>query len=426
MTSAVTSEAPFEDLLRRRLEAAADEPSWLQDLRRKGGERFRAAGFPGPAEEAWRFTSLKGLRKIDFDLAAADGKAASASSLVAEADAALVLAGGFVREIRSPEGNTGVRVESLARAAAGDAPPPLGSRVDLDRHRFSALNTALWTDGAHVRVAPGVEKPLLVHLLFLSPAEGEPKMTHPRVWIQVGEGSSVTVIEEYVGEGETASFTNTVTEIEALANTRVEHVRIQREGPAGFHIGSVSARLARNASLISHSLSVGGKLARIDIDILMDGEGAESILNGLYSPAGRQHVDHHTHVDHAAPHTSSREIYKGVLGGKARAVFNGRVIIRPGAQKVEAAQSNHNLLLSREALVNTNPELEIFADDVKAQHGATVGQIEEDHLFYLRSRGLSEAEARRMMISAFTGEMLDRVPVSSVQDGMRELLEDRF
>ena len=233
-------------------------------------------------------------------------------------------------------------------------------------------------------------------------------MTHPRVWISVGEGSAVTVVEEYLGEGETASFTNAVTEIETGENARVEHIRLQREGSSGFHIGSLSARLARNAHLISHSLSTGGKLVRIDIDAVLAEEGAETTLNGLYLPTARQHVDHHTHVDHAAPHTSSRQVYKGVLGGKSRGVFNGRVVIRSGAQKVEAAQANHNLLLSREALVNTNPELEIFADDVKAQHGATIGQIEEEHLFYLRSRGLTAAEARRLMIFAFANEMLDR------------------
>jgi Fe-S cluster assembly protein SufD len=318
-------------------------------------------------------------------------------------------------------------VLSLLDAAGDDAAEQhLGRVVDLERHRFSALNTAFVTDGACVRVPSRWSGDHPIHLMFVSTSHSTPWLSSPRVLVIVEDGAAVTILEEYVGPDDTVYFTNSVTELVLGKNASAEHVRLQREGTDAFHIGSVSARLSRDSRFTSHAVSLGGGLSRTDVDAVLEGEGAECAFFGLYLPTGRQHVDHHTHVDHAAPHTVSRELYEGVLDDKATAVFNGRVLIRPEAQKVDASQSNNNLLLSNDALVNTNPELEIFADDVKAQHGATIGQIEEEHLFYLRSRGIDEEAARRILIFGFAGKMIDRIPTEAVREGLTTLLDERF
>ena len=416
---------------------AAGGPPWLAGLRRRGAERFREAGVPDTRVEAWRFTNLKPLRKQEFRWS--PGSDAAATSPREVESMVLADAGGirltFVNGSFSPalsrerlpaEGAVASGLASLLEDREAMPSGLLGTAVDLERHPFAALNTAFMTDGAVIRIPRDTAIEAPIHLLFVTAGGGEPRAVHPRVVIEMAPGSRARVIEEFVGPDDAAVFTAPVTEILVGDNASLDHVKLQREGLKSIHIGAVAARLGRNARFTSHSLSFGGRLVRTDVDAMMDGEGSECALNGLYAVAGRQHVDHHTYVDHKSPHTSSRQLYKGVLDGKATGVFNGRVLIREGAQRIDASQTNNNLLLSNEALVNTNPELEIFADDVKARHGATIGQIDEEALFYLCSRGIERGEARRIMIQGFAGEMLDRVGIVPVREKLAAFLEARF
>jgi Fe-S cluster assembly protein SufD len=251
-------------------------------------------------------------------------------------------------------------------------------------------------------------------------------VSHPRNLIVVGTGGRATIVESYVGPGRDAYFTNAVTEIEGGPGAIVEHYKVQRESEAGFHVATVQARLDRDAGFDSYNVSLGGALTRNDINAVLDAEGVQCRLDGLYVASGRQHVDNHTCIDHARPHCGSRELYKGVLDGASRGVFDGRIIVRPDAQKTDARQVNKNLLLSEEALVDTKPQLEIEADDVKCSHGATIGQLDEDAMFYLRSRAISEEAARNLLIQAFVSEVIHRIRIEPLRAGLECLLFTRL
>ena len=281
-------------------------------------------------------------------------------------------------------------------------------------------------DGAFIHVPKGVVVDEPVHLLFVSSTNGTAVMSHPRNLIVVGEGSQVTVLESYAGLDAGASFTNVVTEIAAGDGAVVDHTLLQRDGEGAYHVGTVQARVGRGSSLSSHVISIGGALIRNDINVVLDGEGADCTLNGLYVTHGTQHVDNHTVIDHARPHGTSRELYKGVLEGRSRGIFDGTVIVRPDAQKTDARQVNRNLLLSDDALVDSKPTLLIRADDVKCSHAATIGQLEEDALFYLRSRGIGSGMARNILIQAFVSEILGRIRIEPVRTGLECLLYTRL
>lgn len=409
-------------------------PEWLQDLRRRGRERFLETGFPGPDDEPWRFTSLKPLQKTEFrplppTVPDPDPAWIVARTLVPDLAHRVILVNGASSEpLSSPADSGGGGVVSLARILREEPEilqHRLGRVVDTGKHRFSALNTAFLDEGVVV-VVPGGTRAEPIHLVLATGGGGTPFAVHPRVLLVVEDGAEATVLEEHLGMENEVYFSNPVTEILVGRNASLSHIRVLRESDRAFHIGSVSARVERDGRFASCALSLGARLSRVDVDVVLDGEGAETALDGLYLAGGRQHVDHHTHVDHARPHTVSRELYKGVMNDRATAVFNGRVLIRPGAQKIEASQTNNNLLLSPEALVNTNPELEILADDVKAQHGATIGQLDENQLFYLRSRGIDRGTARHLLILAFAGEMLDRVGIPEARSRLTEFLNQRF
>ncbi len=410
-------------------------PEWLGRLREEGAERFRRAGFPGPREEAWRFTSLKPVLRHEY--AAGEGRGTATPEAVRAAtlvpDHALRLV--FVDGVYSPELSAGNPAGGAPLAAglagvladhAERVEPHLGRVVRTDRHRFAALNTAFLAGGAFVHVPRNQAPATPVHLLYLATGAEPPSARHLRTLIVLEEGAQAVVLEEHVGPEEGPALVTAVTEVVVGENAGVDHVKLQRQGPGAFHLSATAARVGRHGRYTGHSVSLGARLYRHAVDVVLDGEGGECHLNGLYVTGGRQHADHHTFVDHAAPHTVSRELYKGVLDGRSTAVFNGRILIREGAQQIDSAQTNNNLLLSQEALVNTNPELEIFADDVKARHGATIGQIEEESLFYLRSRGVPYDEARRILIRGFTGEMLERIPVEPVRTGLEAVFEERF
>ena len=306
------------------------------------------------------------------------------------------------------------------------AKPILGQEANFHDRAFVALNTAFFSDGIFVRVSKGVQSTVPIHLVFVSLAPGAPSVSHPRVVISVEEGARATVVEEYVGLGDHPYFTNTVTEAVVGRGATLDHYKIGRESEQAFHIGTLSVRQERDSKFVNHSLSLGGALVRNDLGVLLGAEGGDCTLNGLYVLHGRQHVDHQTTIDHAKPNCGSHELYKGLLDGTSRGVFDGKIIVREDAQKTNATQMNKNLLLSDKALVNSNPRLEIFADDVKCRHGSSIGQIDGDAMFYLRSRGIKEADARRLLISAFAEEMVDRVKDPSIRTALSHFLCVRF
>jgi Fe-S cluster assembly protein SufD len=318
----------------------------------------------------------------------------------------------------------GVVVESLAEALESH-PEDVEAVLCLNPVEgatvFSDLNRAFLADGAFVLVPEGVVVERPIHIVHVSSAEA-PAASHPHHVVLVARGAQARIVESYLGAAGPSYFTNAAAEVVAGSGANVDHYRIQKEGAGAFHIGSERLLQAEGAALQNLSLSLGARLARIDIASLLDGEGADLTLNGLYVVNGTQHVDHHTVIDHKKPLGTSRELYKGVLADAASGVFNGRIIVRPGAQKTNAQQTNKNLLLSEEALVNTNPQLEIGADDVKCGHGATIGQLDKDALFYLRSRGLGREEATSLLTRGFIADVSERIRIAAVRDAVRRFV----
>jgi Fe-S cluster assembly protein SufD len=399
-------------------------PRWLQDLRDRGAARFAQLGFPTVREEEWRFTSVASIAATEFRPAPPAPLSAGQldTFLYADAPHRLVIVNGrLVPELSRTTGlPRGMRFGSLASAVSEQADIVgryLGRIADFNSRAFAALNTAFLQDGAFVHIPDGtvLEQPL--QLLFVSVADGS-VMTHPRVLIVAGDGSQSRIVETYVGAGDQPYFTNAVTEIFAGENTTLDHYKVQEESIQAFHVASMHVHAARSATFSSHSFSLGGRFVRNDVLALLDGEGAEATLNGLYLADGDRLVDNHTTIDHAKPHCPSHEIYKGILGGRARAIFNGKIIVRQDAQKTDAKQTNRALLLTDEAVINTKPQLEIFADDVKCTHGAAIGQLDEDAVFYLQTRGLTFSEARDMLIHAFAGDILDRVQIAPLKHAL--------
>jgi len=397
------------------------EPAWLSELRRDAFARFTALGFPTTKEEAWRYTSVAPIAKRPFRPAAKESARLSRRPLP------VPLPGGegarfvFVNGRPAPElsrGSFGAGVVVTLREALRDRPEAveahLGRIAGFEKSAFTALNTAFLEDGAFILLPKDtvVEEP--VHLVFLSAAGSEPVVSHTRVLVVAEANSQAKIIETYVGDS--AYFTNAVTEIVCGDGAVVEHYKVQREGPLAFHVQTIQAAQERGSRFDSHNLCLGAALARTDINVLFQAEGGECSLNGLFVTAGAQHVDNHTLIDHARPHCTSRELYKGILDGKSRGVFHGKIVVRPDAQKTDAIQTNKNLLLSREALVNSTPALEILADDVKCRHGSTIGQLDASALFYLRARGLGEAEARAMLTYGFAADLTSRIRVPWIRE----------
>ena len=410
-------------------------PPWLRTLRTSGISYFAELGFPTPHHEEWRFTNVAPLAQFPFKpvhqlissgLTREDVEALSMDRL--KAHRLVFVDGHFAPQLSQLLSHTtGATLGSLA-AAIQERPAlvekHLGRSVHHDENALTALNTAFLQDGAflHIPARAVLEAP--IHLLFIATQAGT--VNQPRNVIIAEEQSEVRVIEDYLSVAGSAYFTNAVTEIYAGENTSVEHIKIQRENRAAFHIATIEAQQQRDSRVRSHSISLGARIARNDIHLRFAGEGCDSLLNGLYIAGGEQLVDHHTVADHAQPHCNSHEFYHGILAGKARGVFNGKIFVRKDAQKTDAKQTNKNLLLGNQATINTKPQLEIFADDVKCTHGATVGQLDDEAIFYLRSRGIGEALARQMLIKAFAGGVLERMSVESVRTVLDEVLSERL
>ena len=405
----------------------AGGPRWLQDLRERAAVRFTALGFPTVRDEEWRFTNVAPIASREFTLA--DPVAVTARDLDRfpfpdAAQRVVIVNGRFSPELsRVSRLGAGVRAGSLAAFINGDlqadsevAQRHLGQLAHFNDRAFAALNTAHAHDGAYVYIPDRVvvEEPLQLLFVSANPSATQPTVSFPRCLIVAGDGSQARIVETYAGQGG-EYFANAVTEVFVGENAVVDHYKVQQEDLAAFHIGSMHVHAARSATFSSHSFSLGGRFVRNDVIATLDGEGAEVTLNGLYLADADRLVDNHTTIDHARPHCPSHEIYKGILGGRARAVFNGKIIVRPDAQKTDAKQTNRALLLSDDALINTKPQLEIFADDVKCTHGAAIGQLDEDAIFYLRARGLTFFEARDMLIHAFAGDILERVRIERLK-----------
>jgi Fe-S cluster assembly protein SufD len=373
--------------------------------------------------EDWRFTNLSSLAQTPFRLARNGSASISAKSLeqfrIAGAACQLVFVNGYYAAQFSTPGRLpdGVEVSNLATEIESQPSALeswLGQYLDTRRDPFSALNTAFLEDGAFVHVEKGVVLEAPIHLLFVSTSEAGPTMTHPRNLIVAEAESQVSIVEDYVSlpgapGAEGRLLCNTVTELVAGDNAVVSHYMIERENTDAFNISTLRMEQGRNANVASHSVLLGGGIVRNNVHPVLNGEGGDCLINGLFAGTGRQHLDNYMLVEHAKPHCGSRQFYNGILGGRAHGVFHGRIIVHKDAQKTDAKQTNRNLLLSDEAQIDTKPQLEIYADDVKCTHGATIGQIEETALFYLRSRGIDEGSARQLLLLAFASECLDRM-----------------
>ncbi len=448
------------DFARLDEQAGRDGPGWLRDLRRQALGRFTALGFPTLQDEEWRFTSVEPIATTPFALLEGQGPRQLAAEDVARFDlpglagqggSRLVFIDGRYAPQLSSVGTAGqgVIITGLAEALGrGTGVPPvtgdaaelvrqhLARNADFNAEAFTALNTAFIEDGAFVFVPPGTALAGPIHVLCIATARAGPIVTHPRHLVVAGSNSQLTIVEHYVafehpsppgreGRGEGAPddpgpatapyLTNAVTEIVVGDNAVVSHYLLEEDGPAAFNISTLAVRQGRDSDFRSHSVLTGGALVRNNVNVVLAGDGAASLLNGLYMPAGRQHMDNHMRVEHVGRHGASRQFYKGILAGASRGVFGGRIIVRPGAVKTDAKQVNKNLLLSDAARVDTKPQLEIRADDVKCTHGATIGQLDADAVFYLCSRGISEPAARDLLVYAFAGESIARMELDPVR-----------
>jgi Fe-S cluster assembly protein SufD len=308
-------------------------------------------------------------------------------------------------------------VASLKDVLAQDpqsAEPHL-AKIARDGNAFAAVNAAFLEDGAFVRIPARTAVAHPIHLVFLSEPAPGPTVSHPRNLVIAEAGSQAHIVETYVGTAGELYFTNAVTEVVLGEGAVLDFSKLERDSDAAFHVATTEVSQGRDSSFTSHSIVLGGALARNDLNVRLDAEGAECTLNGLFIGSGTQHLDNHTLIDHAKPHGTSRELYKGIMDGQSRGVFNGKIIVRPDAQKTDAMQTNKNLLLSQEALVNSKPALEIFADDVKCKHGSTIGQLDDAAMFYLRSRGIGEQEARDLLVYAFASDVASRIRVAPLR-----------
>lgn len=416
---------------------------WIARLRESAIDRFEQLGFPTTDEEEWKYTNVAPLTKMSFEIIPARASNAQTVDVnqlgdftYAEASGSrLVFVNGiYRRELSSIEAlPPGVVVTDLA-AALDDARLENVLRAQLARgasyaaNGFTALNTAFLKSGALVLIPQGTQVARPVHLLFLSDArQNNPSASFPRVLFVGGRDSAATVIESYAGTEENAVyFTNAVVEIMLAENARLDHYKVQRESSRSFHIATTTAELGRSSSYNSTTITLGAQISRHDINITLDHEGAECWVDGLYITGTGQHADTHSLIDHRQPHCTSHQLYKGILDGKSRAVFNGKVFVREGAQQTDAQQTNRNLLLSNEARVDTKPQLEIFADDVKCAHGATVGQLEDEELFYLASRGLHTDIARNLLTYGFAEEVIEKIKIESIKAQLDEAVLNRL
>jgi Fe-S cluster assembly protein SufD len=411
----------------RALRSRAHEPAWLSELRERSFDLFARTGLPTVKEEEWKYTNVAQIGKTFFSPVIelngglpVDEQELAASTYEEARDNRLVFINGVFRKDLSTTGGLADELVVLDFATALQTPQYEETiRRSLEKQNengFAALNGALFSNALFLKFQRGFVAPTPVHLLFLTaPANGDQPASFPRVLVHAEEGSTATLIESYTGISGRPYLTNARINLVLDDEARITHYKVQRESSDSFHVAATAVELGRKSFYQTTSINLGGRLSRHDIDVRMDHEGAECWVDGLYMIEGEQHTDTHSVIDHRQPHCTSRQLYKGILDGKSRAVFNGKVFVRHGAQQTDAQQTNKNLLLSKEAQIDTKPQLEIFADDVKCTHGAAVGQLEEDELFYLESRGINPALARNMLTYGFAEEVIERIKIDSIR-----------
>jgi len=408
---------------------AASDPEWLKSLREDAMAVFREKGFPSSKKEEWRFTNVKGLTERKFSRTSKPGDIGGhqvdAYSVNAGNGRLVFVDGIFAPEYSVSEMTDGVQIINF-RTALEEIPEVvkkhLGSRADSKENPFVALNTAFLSDGAVVHLEKNANLDRPIEVVFLSSGK-EGTISHPRILVVAEENSSGGVVEIYAGPDGSSYFTNAVTEVVVADNARVDFCRIQREGDQAFQVATTESIQGRDSWYGMTPVVLGGRIGRHDIRMTLDGEGGEGLLNGLYMMEGEQHIDHQTVVEHAKPHCESHEYFNGILDDKSRAVFNGRIIVRPGAQKTDSKQTNNNMLLSEDARADSQPQLEIYADDVKCTHGATLGPIDQDALFYLQSRGVPKDSALQMLTYGFGVEILNRVQNVVIKEHLDRLVK---
>jgi Fe-S cluster assembly protein SufD len=431
----VSSLAQERDVLRAKFERFAEalsrsEAPWLRPIRTAAMARFTERGFPTTKDEDWKYTSVAEITRTPFtqpEAFTASSAALAAAGLVSLGGPQLVFVNGRLSdELSDLRWLPGLTLTSLRAALASGSKhiePHLTRIVPCEKSAFAALNTACFEDGVVLEIAGVIADP--IQLVFYSePGSGAPTASYPRVLILAGPGSQAVVVESYLGRGR--YLTDAVTEVVLQDGARLEHLKLQQESETAFHVATLGVVQGRASRFVSRHFALGAALSRTDIDTRFDGEGGECELDGLFMAAGSQLSDTHTRIDHARPRCASRELYKGVLDGRARGVFHGRIVVRKDAQKTDAHQANRNLLLSKEALVQSTPQLEILADDVKCKHGSTTGQLDEASLFYLRSRGIGEAEARGLLTYAFASDLVQRVRIEPLRAALEALIGARL
>jgi Fe-S cluster assembly protein SufD len=420
------------------IELGAVQPAWARALRRTALERFLTFGFPTTKNEDWHFTSVARIAESDFLTLTSPGGDVDRDDIAqfgfgrSDWRTLAFVNGRFDPELSDLDGlPAGVLIRPLDRAWR-EMPELLERYVgkiasfDEPGQAFTALNTAYMVDGAVVHIAKEVTVGRPIHLLFISDAMAARGVTYPRNLIVVDRNAKATVLETYASIGDAHYFTNAVTEVAVGAGATLSHIKLQRESHRAFHVGTIDVRQGRESHYLSFSFGTGGSLSRSNIYTVLGGDGCGATLNGLYMLDGDQHMDHQTRIEHAEPNCYSREVYKGVLDGTSHGVFNGKVYVQPAAQKTDGKQTNNTLLLSERAQVDTKPQLEIFADDVKCTHGATIGRLDELALFYMKSRGVNAEFARRLLTYAFAADVIETIDLEAVREGLERLTLERF
>jgi len=430
MASTIQSTGQYsEEFVRAEPGLAAGAPNWLTQLRRGAITAFAESGLPTRKSEEWRFTPIPQIVETTFKPARPSSPNSRDLGQFTFDDLGgdqLVFVDGYFASALSTVGDHAkVYIGSVAQLLRDD-PSKLeryiGRCADVATSPFNALNTAFFADGACVIIPRGAVIEGVIHILHLSSGPSEPVVSYPRNLIVVGENSQATIVESYGATSDNLYFTNSVTEVYVGASSVIDHYKLVREGDKAQHVGTMQVEIQRAANFTSQNITMAGGLVRSNVGAHLAGEGIVCTLNGLYMGRDRQLVDNHTLIDHAMPNCESHELYKGILSDKSRGVFNGKIMVRPDAQKTDAKQTNKTLLLSKEATIDTKPQLEIFADDVKCTHGAAVGQVDEEAIFYLRTRGIGEADARSMMTYAFASDIITRIAIEPIRRRLDQAL----
>lgn len=431
VTELIKQEGSYLDTLRALHTAQpALNVEWLESLRNTAMEQFFELGFPSVKNEEWKYTNVAPIARMNMLAKVSSDLELSEFSVPEAQESQLVFVNGKLQPDQSSvtalkNGVTAIELVAACQTEHGTrVREHLARSADYVSSGFTALNTGFISDGVFIHIPRNTEATAPIHLLFIS--NGAQPVTFPRVLIVAEENSNATIIESYLGAGGTEYFTNAVVEVVLKDGAKLEHYKIQREGADAFHVATTVAELGGNASYNTTTLNLGAKLSRHDVRAVMDHEGAECWVDGLYLVTENQHTDTHSVIDHRKPHCTSHQLYKGILDGKSRAVFNGKVFVRHDAQKTDAMQTNKNLLLSNDARVDTKPQLEILADDVKCAHGAAVGQIDEDELFYLETRGIHPDLGRNLLTYGFAEEVIGKIKIDSIRQQLDEAVLNRL